>query len=152
MCKIPVDIGTGQTVDLMSVATGGSKAKAAPTTAAAPAPGGRYAVPGMRSLFFQVSLVFLLICGYYAMVSACQCVLCFVTQGCPLMCLNHVCFFNFSQVLTNWATLQSDDSQSDPRTGRVAMWIQAAGQWVAILIYLWSLVAPKVLSGRDFGN
>lgn len=70
MCKIPVDIGTGQTVDLMSVATGGSKAKApaGPTTAAAPAPGGRYAVPGMRSLFFQVSLVFLLICGYYAMV------------------------------------------------------------------------------------
>jgi len=55
-------------------------------------------------------------------------------------------------VLTNWATLQSDDSQSDPRTGRVAMWIQAAGQWVAIIIYLWSLVAPQVLSGRDFGN
>ena len=56
------------------------------------------------------------------------------------------------QVLTNWTTLQSDDTQSDPRTGRVAMWIQAAGQWVAILIYLWSLIAPTVLTGRDFSN
>ena len=55
-------------------------------------------------------------------------------------------------MLTNWATLQSNDSQSDPRTGRVAMWIQAAAMWVAIIIYLWSLVAPSVLTGRDFGN
>lgn len=56
------------------------------------------------------------------------------------------------QVLTNWATMQENDSQSDPRTGRVAMWIQAAGQWIAILIYLWSLIAPKVFPNRDFGS
>lgn len=47
--------------------------------------------------------------------------------------------------------MQENDSQSDPRTGRVAMWIQAAGQWVAILVYLWSLVAPKIFPNRDFG-
>ncbi|KAJ1393228.1 serine incorporator/TMS membrane protein, partial [Ochromonadaceae sp. CCMP2298] len=68
------------------------------------------------------SLVFLLVSGYYAM------------------------------ILTNWATEQQNDSQADPRNGRAAMWIQAAGQWIAILIYLWSLVAPKVLPDRDFGG
>ncbi len=58
----------------------------------------------------------------------------------------------FTQVLTNWATMQENNTQSDPRTGRVAMWIQAAGQWIAILIYLWSLVAPKIFTNRDFGG
>ena len=51
-------------MDLMSVATGGSAAKASVAAAA----GGPYSVPGMKSLFVQVSLVFLLISGFYAMV------------------------------------------------------------------------------------
>jgi hypothetical protein len=32
------------------------------------------------------------------------------------------------------------------------MWIQAAGCWIAVLIYLWSLVAPKIFPNRDFGS
>jgi hypothetical protein len=51
----------------MSVATGGSAVKAGVQTAAVP--GGPYMRQGMRSLFMQVSLVFLLISGFYAMVS-----------------------------------------------------------------------------------
>ena len=54
-------------------------------------------------------------------------------------------------VLTNWATLQSSTSISSPKTGLAAMWIQAAAQWIAILMYVWSLVAPKILTDRDFG-
>lgn len=50
----------------MSVATGGSAPKANVQPAATP--GGPYFVPGMKSLFMQVSLVFLLISGFYAMV------------------------------------------------------------------------------------
>lgn len=68
---IPVDGSTGGTVDLMSVATGGSKPKANTTKVASAA--GPYFVPGMKSLFVQVSFVFLLISGYYAMVSHLVC-------------------------------------------------------------------------------
>jgi len=65
--KIPVDTGTGRSVDLMSVATGGAKPKDG-TVHTLTVEATTYNVAGMRSLFFQVSLVFLLICGYYAMV------------------------------------------------------------------------------------
>ncbi len=63
-----MDTGTGRSVDLMSVATGGTKPKEG-TVHALTVEATSYNVAGMRSLFFQVSLVFLLICGYYAMVS-----------------------------------------------------------------------------------
>lgn len=79
-----------------------------------------YKNPLISGLLVQVSLVFLTVSGYYAM------------------------------VLTNWATVQSTSSISHPRTGSAAMWIQATGQWIAILLYMWTLVAPKILSNRDF--
>lgn len=53
-------------------------------------------------------------------------------------------------VLTNWATDQQTGSIDHPRTGRSSMWIQAAGQWIAIVLYIWSLIAPKVLTNREF--
>lgn len=81
-----------------------------------------YAAEGMKSLFVQVSAVFLLISGYFAM------------------------------ILTNWATLQTTTSIANPKTGRAAMWIQAAGQWIAVSVYLWSLVAPKFFPDRDFSG
>jgi cell wall-associated NlpC family hydrolase len=74
----------------------------------------------MNQLLLQVSVVFILVSGYYAM------------------------------VLTNWATEQANASISNPRSGRAAMWIQAAGQWIAIAMYGWSLIAPRILSDRDF--
>jgi hypothetical protein len=82
--------------------------------------GGGYASPLLGTLFVQVSFVFLCVSGYYAM------------------------------VLTNWATEQTSTSIANPRAGRAAMWIQAAGSWIAIMMYLWSLVAPKILSDREF--
>mmetsp|Transcript_28540 Transcript_28540/g.47951 ORF Transcript_28540/g.47951 Transcript_28540/m.47951 type:complete len:155 (+) Transcript_28540:91-555(+) len=115
--KIPVNTSTGGSVDLMSVATGGSAPAA---TGSAPAASDAYSADGIYALFIQVSFVFLLISGYYAM------------------------------VLTNWAIMQANDSQSDPRNGRTAMWIQAAGQWIAVLLYIWSLMAPKILTNREF--
>lgn len=128
---------TGTRVSLADVVTGGNGDKKADEVAdpagvtvnAAPsaAPVGTdmqsddpYAASGLKTLFVQVSLIFLLISGYFAM------------------------------ILTNWATLQTTTSISNPKTGEVAMWIQAAGQWIAIIIYLWSLVAPKILTNREF--
>eukprot|EP01038_Epipyxis_sp_PR26KG_P005153 gene5153-7173_t len=79
-----------------------------------------YNSPGLKSSLVQISCVFVLVSGYYAM------------------------------ILTNWSTMQSSNAISSPKTGDVAMWIQAAGQWIAIILYLWSLLAPRCFPDRDF--
>ncbi len=56
----------------------------------------------------------------------------------------------FAMVLTNWATLQSSFAISNPRTGTTSMWLQASAQWIALLMYAWALVAPKLFPDRDF--
>lgn len=53
-------------------------------------------------------------------------------------------------MLTNWATLQSGAVQKEPKTGTVALWLQAAGQWIALILYSWTLVAPRLFPDRDF--
>eukprot|EP00607_Mallomonas_marina_P009072 CAMPEP_0182418222 /NCGR_PEP_ID=MMETSP1167-20130531/2711_1 /TAXON_ID=2988 /ORGANISM="Mallomonas Sp, Strain CCMP3275" /LENGTH=123 /DNA_ID=CAMNT_0024592339 /DNA_START=865 /DNA_END=1233 /DNA_ORIENTATION=- len=55
----------------------------------------------------------------------------------------------FAMVLTDWATIQHDGESADPKAGRVGLWIQAAGQWTALLLYMWTLVAPKIFPDRD---
>ena len=124
MSTIPqvTDATTGNTIDLGSIATGGresggSKSATAVPTTDNPTP---YHSRLLNTLFVQISLVFLCVSGYYAM------------------------------ILTNWGTEQSETSISNPRIGEAAMWIQAAGQWIAIVLYIWSLVAPKILTDREF--
>jgi serine incorporator 1/3 len=78
--------------------------------------------PSLRVIFQEVSVVFILISAYYCM------------------------------VLTNWATLQSSSSISDPRYGDIALWLQASAQWIAILFYIWTLFAPKFFPDRDFSS
>ncbi|CAM9092675.1 unnamed protein product, partial [Ectocarpus fasciculatus] len=56
----------------------------------------------------------------------------------------------FAMVLTNWATFQEHSDSPDPRAGRAAMWMQVAGQWVAFLLYNWSMFAPALFPNRDF--
>ncbi len=136
--RIPTHVNkeTGMSLSMADTVTGGAISAAAAADAEAGKPTAvsttdvsatvpsddQYATPGMKSLFVQVSVVFLLISGYFAM------------------------------ILTNWATLQTATSISNPKTGRAAMWIQAAGQWIAVVIYLWSLLAPKLFPDRDFSN
>lgn len=104
--------GTGASTD---------KSKNTPTPSTGSGGGGGNANSSvLNALFVQVSFVFLLVSGYYAM------------------------------VLTNWATEQTGTGIDNPRAGKVAMWIQAAGQWIAICLYFWSLIAPKVLTNREF--
>jgi hypothetical protein len=91
-----------------------------PTTVAGSAQTG-YGTPNLRATLLEVSVVFILISCYYAM------------------------------VLTNWATYQADDRLSNQRLGRTAMWLQASAQWIAIIFYMWALVAPKMFPDREFG-
>jgi hypothetical protein len=54
-------------------------------------------------------------------------------------------------VLTNWGNASADGgSSSSPTTGHVAMWMNASASWICVGIYAWTLVAPKLLPGRDF--
>lgn len=53
-------------------------------------------------------------------------------------------------VLTNWATLQANNDSGSSRSGLIAMWLQAAAQWIALVMYSWSLIAPKLFPDREF--
>lgn len=75
----------------------------------------------MRNLLTEVAGIFLLVSCYFAM------------------------------VITNWATEQHGEESASPTAGRAAMWLQASAQWIALALYLWTLVAPLVWPDRDFG-
>lgn len=56
-----------------------------------------------------------------------------------------------AMLLSDWGITiaeQSGAEATDSINGVV--WIQLASQWVCMLLYLWSLIAPYLLSGRDF--
>ena len=76
--------------------------------------------PQLRSLLQEISVIFVLISCYYAM------------------------------VLTNWATLQAGYSMSSAKTGEASMWLQASSMWVAACFYAWRLVAPRLFPDREF--
>ena len=56
----------------------------------------------------------------------------------------------FSMALTGWGSIQGNGTVANPQVGEVNMWIIIASQWVALLLYLWTLVAPKLFPDRDF--
>jgi Serine incorporator (Serinc) len=41
-------------------------------------------------------------------------------------------------------------ARADPKNGKAAMWITASGQWACLLLYLWTLAAPRLMPDRDF--
>ena len=48
-----------------------------------------------------------------------------------------------SMLLTNWGTVAG--KQSDAQ-----MWVSIVSQWISMMLYGWTLLAPKCLPGRDF--
>jgi len=56
----------------------------------------------------------------------------------------------FSMALTGWGSIQADGDVANPQVGKVNMWIIIASQWVALLLYAWTLVAPRLFPDRDF--
>lgn len=50
--------------------------------------------------------------------------------------------------LTNW---YSPDADFKTMTSKwPAVWVKITSSWVCLLLYLWTLVAPLVLTNRDF--
>jgi hypothetical protein len=61
--------------------------------------------------------------------------------------------FYMAMVLTDWRVMQSDLTKPNGVVimhGFGAMWVKVATSWVCVLLYLWTLVAPLLLPGRDF--
>uniref|UniRef100_A0AAY4BK92 Serine incorporator 2 n=1 Tax=Denticeps clupeoides TaxID=299321 RepID=A0AAY4BK92_9TELE len=66
-------------------------------------------------------------------------------------------FFHFSlflaslyimMTLTNW--YQPDSDYAAMQTSMPAVWVKISSSWLGLALYLWTLVAPLVLTGRDF--
>jgi len=50
--------------------------------------------------------------------------------------------------LTSW---YSPDAEFQSMTSKwPAVWVKISSSWVCLLLYVWTLVAPLVLTGRDF--
>ena len=79
-------------------------------------------VMSLRSILQEISIIFILASSYYAM------------------------------VLTNWSTLKSSQITADPRTGTDSMWLQASALFICLILYIWSLIAPKLFPDRDFSS
>ena len=46
-------------------------------------------------------------------------------------------------VLTSWGSIQRNGTIANPQAGHVGMWMIIASQWLILVLYLWTLVAPK---------
>lgn len=56
----------------------------------------------------------------------------------------------FAMVLTSWGSIISNGSVANPSAGEVSMWMVITSQWLIFLLYLWTLVAPRLFPDRDF--
>lgn len=58
-----------------------------------------------------------------------------------------------AMVLTNWGTINGLDENhnaANPTVGRINMAILGISQWLAIALYSWTLLAPRLFPDRDF--
>ena len=63
-----------------------------------------------------------------------------------------ICCF-VAMILTGWGTigdLDENENAANPTVGRVNMTVIGLSQWLAIGLYLWTLVAPKMFPDREF--
>ena len=56
----------------------------------------------------------------------------------------------FSMAITAWGSIESGGDAANPQVGNVSMWMIVASQWLAMTLYLWTLVAPRMFPDRDF--
>jgi len=56
----------------------------------------------------------------------------------------------FSMSLTDFGSIQADGVVVNPSIGDITMWIIIGSQWCALLLYVWTLLAPRLFPDRDF--
>lgn len=58
-----------------------------------------------------------------------------------------------TMILTGWGTIEDlneNQNAANPTAGRVNMAMIGVSQWVAIGLYMWTLLAPRMFPDRDF--
>ena len=56
----------------------------------------------------------------------------------------------FAMAVTAWGSIKAEGDAANPQVGKVSMWMIIGSQWFGLALYLWTLVAPRLLPGRDF--
>lgn len=56
----------------------------------------------------------------------------------------------YSMALTGWGSIEKRGSIANPDVSETSMWMLIVSQWIALLLYLWTLVAPRFFPDRDF--
>ena len=56
----------------------------------------------------------------------------------------------FAMVVTSWGSIDTGGDRANPEVGKVSMWMMIASQWLFMLLYIWTLVAPRLFPDRDF--
>jgi len=56
----------------------------------------------------------------------------------------------YAMVLTSWGSIIAGGSVANPSAGNVSMWMMISSQWLILLLYLWTLVAPRLFPDRNF--
>jgi hypothetical protein len=56
----------------------------------------------------------------------------------------------YAMSLTGWGATQKRGDVSNPNAGEASMWMLISSQWIALLLYFWTLVAPSLFPDRDF--
>jgi len=52
--------------------------------------------------------------------------------------------------LTNWYSPSATTDITTYNSNSAAMWVKIISSWLAAAIYLWSMIAPAILTDRDF--
>lgn len=55
-----------------------------------------------------------------------------------------------AMLLTNWSAEVVDSDANLVNVGSENMWVNVVSSWVCCFLYLWTLVAPSILTGREF--
>ena len=53
-----------------------------------------------------------------------------------------------AMLLTDWGTFSGGNASLT--SGEASMWVKISAQWVTIILFVWTLIAPRLLTGRDF--
>ena len=56
----------------------------------------------------------------------------------------------YAMALTGWGSIQAGGDAANPELSETSMWIIIASQWVALTLYSWTLLAPRLFPDRDF--
>jgi len=56
----------------------------------------------------------------------------------------------YAVLLTGWGSINNGTNAANPDVGGVSYWLIIASQWLIMIIFMWTLVAPKLFPDRDF--